>query len=137
MSTKKLSCVNPKRNHNRRLPKTGVVVVIPALNEVRSLPYVLRDLPPVECVVVVDNGSTDGTGEVARISGAIVVRESRRGYGAACLRGLDEIQRQRDAHLINPRVVVFLDADYSDYAERLAELVDPILDNRFDFVLGS
>lgn len=114
-----------------------VTVVIPALNEAESLPRVLADLPPVGQVIVVDNGSTDGTGEVATRLGATVVRERRRGYGAACLRGLAEIERQAAAGRPRPQVAVFLDADYSDYPERLPELVRPILAGEADLVIGS
>lgn len=113
-----------------------VAVVIPALNEEKSLPAVLRDLPAgwVATVVVVNNGSTDRTREVAAASGAVVVDEPQRGYGAACLRGLDELARRAGGP---PDIVVFLDADYSDHPEELPDLIRPILDGRADFVLGS
>lgn len=115
----------------------GVVVVIPALNEASSLPLVLRDLPDVHRVIVVDNGSTDGTGEIALEHGAYVVEERRRGYGSACLRGLEEIERLADQGELLPRIVVFLDADYSDDPTELVRLVRPILDGDSDLVLGS
>lgn len=113
--------------------KPQVKVVIPALNEERSLPLVLAELPTalVDEVIVVDNGSADRTGELAERLGATVVLEPRRGYGSACLAGL--------AHLWSapPEVVVFLDADFSDSPAEIAELVAPILEDRADFVLGS
>lgn len=112
-----------------------VAVVIPALNEERSLPLVLRDLPQVGRVVVVDNGCTDATADVAAAHGADVVHEPQRGYGAACFRGVTAIAPT--AGHAPPRIVVFLDADYSDHPERLPELVRPILEDRADFVLGS
>jgi len=115
----------------------GVAVVIPALNEEASLPLVLRDLPPVGHVMVVDNGSTDGTADVARAAGATVVLEPQRGYGAACLRGLAAIDEFVAAGSTPPQVVVFLDADYSDHPERLPELVEPISNGVVEFVLGS
>jgi hypothetical protein len=115
----------------------SVTVVIPALNEESSLPAVLRDLPVDVRVIVVDNGSDDRTAEVAAQGGAAVVRESERGYGAACLRGLARIAAELEQGQPAPAVVVFLDADYSDHPELLPELVGPIFADQADFVLGS
>lgn len=114
-----------------------VTVIIPALNEEQALPLVLRDLPAVGRVIVVDNGSTDGTAAVAANAGAVVVPEPRRGYGSACLRGLAEIELRTLAGEPPPRVVVFVDADHSDHADLLPQLVAPIFDGQADFVLGS
>lgn len=109
-------------------------VVIPAFNEEPSLPMVLSAIPhpPVERVVVVDNNSTDGTSRVAAAGGAIVVPESRPGYGSACLRGLAYLRDNQP-----PDIVVFLDADYSDHPEELPEVVAPILRDEADLVIGS
>ena len=109
-------------------------VVIPAYNEEASLPLVLRSIPRsvVDRVVVVDNASSDGTGEVAAAGGAIVVRENRQGYGSACLSGLDFLRHHRP-----PTIVVFLDADYSDYPEELPQLIAPIASESADLVIGS
>lgn len=116
--------------------RPNIAVVIPALNEESSLPRVLTDLPWqwVSDVIVVDNSSTDRTAQVARECGATVVAETQRGYGSACLRGLAELKRRPGGP---PDIVVFLDADYSDHPDRLPELVQPILDDGLDFVLGS
>src|SRR5713101_7093154 len=103
-----------------------VVVIIPALNEEASLPLVLRDLPAVGQVIVVDNGSTDGTARVAAAAGATVVSEPTRGYGAACLRGLATIEEVTSTTRTSPHVVVFLDADYSDDPRILPDLAGPI-----------
>ncbi len=115
-----------------------VDVIIPALNEEQSISLVLNDLPNVRRTIVVDNGSTDATAKVASELGAHVVSQPQRGYGAACLKGLAVI---RQAILSDewapPRVVVFLDADYSDYPEKLPELVEPIIAGRADFILSS
>jgi glycosyltransferase involved in cell wall biosynthesis len=108
-----------------------VSVVIPTRNEAQSIGRVLDDIPrpPVTEVVVVDSESTDGTPEVAAARGARVVNEPRRGYGRACLTGLQ--------HVESPDVVVFLDGDYSDRPEELPLLLQPILDGRADITIGS
>jgi glycosyltransferase involved in cell wall biosynthesis len=105
-------------------------VVIPALNEEGAIGKVIAEIPDwVDRIVVVDNGSTDRTGSVARNAGASVVSEPERGYGAACLAGLN---RTRDMD-----IVVFLDGDYSDYPEEMALLVDPIIFKECEMVIGS
>ncbi len=112
-------------------PQARIAVIIPALNEEQSIGRVLEAIPgELEAeAVVVDNGSTDRTAEIAEAYGARVVKEPRRGYGAACLAGL--------AALSEPEVVAFLDADFSDDPALLPELVRPILDDRADLVIGS
>lgn len=118
-------------------PFPDVAVVIPAYNEERSLPLVLSDLPRVGRIIVANNASTDRTAEVAWRCGAHVVAEPRKGYGSACLAGLAELARLTAAGQAPPKVVVFLDADYSDHPELLPLLVTPILHGEADFVLGS
>jgi len=110
-----------------------VAVIIPAHNEERSLPLVLDAIPAglVEEVVVVDNASTDRTADAARSRGATILFEPRRGYGAACLRGLEHLKTTR------PDVVVFLDADYSDHPEEMPGLLEPIARGGADLVIGS
>ncbi|MFT7464230.1 MAG: glycosyltransferase involved in cell wall biosynthesis [Pseudohongiellaceae bacterium] len=112
----------------------SVFVVIPALDEERSVGLVLNDLPweLLGRVVVADNGSTDNTAAVAREAGATVVKASRRGYGSACLAGLAEL-----GALAPNDVVVFLDADYSDHPHELPLLLAPILAGRAALVVGS
>ena len=108
-----------------------LAVIIPALNEEQSIGRLLdaipRELAPD--IVVVDNGSTDRTAEIAVQHGARVVPEPERGYGAACLRGI--------AALREPEVVAFLDADLSDDPALLTDLVRPILEGRAELVIGS
>ena len=113
------------------------VVIIPALNEEKSLPLVLQDLPAVGRVIVVDNRSTDDTARVARESGALVVHEPQRGYGAACLRGMAAIEELSDKEFPRPHIVAFVDADYSDHPDLLPQLVGPIGHGKAKFVLGS
>ena len=108
----------------------AIAVVIPAYNEEEAIGQVLRDIPAIaQQIIVVDNGSSDRTAEVARRLGARVVGEPRRGYGQACLAGM--------AHLDSPDIVVFLDGDYSDFPADMAALVRPIVAGRADMVIGS
>ncbi len=115
-------------------PATSIDVVIPAYNEEASLPRVLAAVPrpPVRRIVVCDNNSTDSTARVAAEGGAVVVRETRAGYGSACLKALDHLRRNDP-----PEVVVFLDGDFSDHPEELPTLVAPILAGEADLVIGS
>ena len=108
-----------------------ISVVIPAFNEEESIGHVLDDLPQDKLieVIVVNNASSDDTSRVAKEHGARVVDEVRRGYGSACLRGIAELN--------DPDIVVFVDGDYSDYPEELEKLVEPIIFEKADFVLGS
>ena len=114
--------------------ETTIDVVIPAFNEEASLPRVLAAVPrpPVRRVVVCDNNSTDATAAVAAAAGAVVVHETRPGYGSACLKALDHLR-----HDDPPNVVVFLDGDYSDHPEELPRVVAPILAGEADAVIGS
>jgi len=113
-------------------PKPNVTVIIPAFNEEASLPLVIGAIPRdiVSEIIVVDNGSTDRTAEVAVAAGARVVREERKGYGSACLRGIAELSSGAEC-------VVFLDGDFSDHPEEMPLLVEPILNRSVDFVIGS
>lgn len=109
-----------------------VSVIIPALNEEQALPHVLREIPRdrVAEIIVVDNGSTDRTAGVATAAGARVVREPRRGYGLACLRGIAALPPDTD-------VVVFLDGDHSDDPGDLPSILTPIQEGWADLVIGS
>lgn len=123
-------------------------LLIPALDEEQALPRVLAELDRslVDRLVVVDNGSADGTVRVAREGGAEVVREPRRGYGRACLAGLEHLLRgPADGRPAQPSppplgaddVVAFLDADHSDHPEDLADVLAPLREGRADLVIGS
>lgn len=109
-----------------------LAVIIPARNEARAIGRVIADIPRehLRQLIVVDNGSTDGTAAVAYASGATVVAEARPGYGRACLAGLAALEAQVET-------VVFLDGDYSDYPEDLPQLLAPIAEGRADLVIGS
>ncbi|MEZ5400461.1 MAG: glycosyltransferase family 2 protein [Bryobacteraceae bacterium] len=109
-----------------------VALVIPALNEAPVIAAMLDAIPPglFRQVIVADNGSSDGTGPIAAAHGAEVVREPERGYGAACLRAIEQIDAECS-------IVMFMQADLSEDPAEAVSLVAPILDGRADFVLGS
>lgn len=107
-----------------------ICVIIPALNEEKAIGRVLDDIPDwVDEVIVADNGSSDGTPEVAAAHGARVVHQPQRGYGAACLKGI--------AALDPCDIVAFIDGDYSDHPQEMGDVVDPIIRNEADLVIGS
>ena len=111
-----------------------IKVIIPAYNEQDSIGKVIQDIPNiVNEVIVISNNSTDKTEENARKAGATVLTESRKGYGYACLKGMDYIANTA----IKPEIVVFLDGDYSDYPEQLTDLIQPIIAQDLDFVIGA
>jgi glycosyltransferase involved in cell wall biosynthesis len=113
---------------------TNIKVVIPAYNEENSIAHVIREIPSfTKEVIVVNNNSTDRTAEVAVSEGATVLTEVKMGYGYACLKGLDYISKQP----VKPDIVVFLDGDYSDYPEELTKLVQPIIKDNIDLVIGA
>ena len=113
--------------------KRTIKVIIPAYNEADSIAHVINDIPPiVDEVIVVNNNSTDDTVARAQAAGATVLTENRKGYGYACLKGMDHIAQQTP-----PDVVVFLDGDYSDYPEELTKIVAPIEERDVDFVVGA
>ena len=115
--------------------KPVVKVIIPAYNEENAVGNVVQEVPMdlVKEVVVVNNASTDKTAEEARASGATVLNEQVKGYGRACLKGIDHINASEE----KADIVVFLDADYSDYPEEMRGLVNPIIHDGFDLVIGS
>lgn len=111
------------------------VVIIPALNEERSIGQVIGDIPRdlATEIVVVDNGSTDSTAQVASDSGVTVIDEGRMGYGQACLAGISYIKSSS----YMPDIIVFLDGDYSDYPQEMKTLISPITEDGYDLVIGS
>ena len=91
-----------------------IKVIIPAINEGDSIGLVVSEIPDhVSEIVVVDNGSEDDTVANAEKAGATVIAENRKGYGFACLRGLNYISERSKT----PDIIVFIDGDYSDYPE--------------------
>ncbi len=128
--------MTPRDSSPKREPAPSPLrtcVIIPAFNEERSIPLVLGGIPVnlVQEIVVVDNGSTDATARVAAEMGATVITQTRRGYGSACLAGLEYLR------IPSPDIVVFLDGDFSDHPNEMPQLLAPIQEDGFDLVVGS
>jgi glycosyltransferase involved in cell wall biosynthesis len=111
-----------------------IQVIIPAYNEEKAIANVINEIPKiVNEVIVISNNSTDNTIKAAQEAGATVLSETRKGYGYACLKGMEYLSNQD----IKPDIVVFLDGDYSDYPEELTKIIAPILNDNIDFVIGA
>jgi len=110
----------------------NISIIIPAINEEESIGLVLNDIPKdiTREIIVVDNGSYDNTANVAKNLGAKVMLEPLRGYGSACLKGISVLKKDTD-------IVVFLDADYSDYPQDIHTILKPILTGKTEMVIGS
>lgn len=107
-----------------------IAAIIPALNEERAIARVVAGIPRdiVDTIIVVDNGSMDRTGEVARAAGAIVVEQHERGYGAALIAGVAAAPLA-DAY-------VFMDGDASDVTDHLGEMLRMVRSGEAQLVLG-
>lgn len=111
-----------------------IKVIIPAYNEQDSIHKVIKEIPTqVTEVIVVNNNSTDNTEAVAKKAGATVLTEIKKGYGYACLKGMEYLEKSAE----KPDILVFLDGDYSDYPEELTKIISPIINNNIDFVIGA
>lgn len=112
-----------------------IAVIIPAINEEKSIGKVIGEIPKELSaeIIVCNNGSTDQTELVAKQCGAIVLTETRKGYGWACLKGMEYLSSKTE----KPDIVVFIDGDYSDYPQEMTAVIKPILEDQFDFVIGS
>lgn len=117
------------------MTRPKISVIIPAFNEENAVGLVVKAIPKnwVDQIIVVNNASTDATRFSAEKEGALVIDQPLKGYGNACLKGIDYLATMKEA----PEIVVFLDADYSDYPEELPELVRPIIEDNLDIVIGS
>ena len=111
-----------------------IKVIIPAYNEQDAIANVIHAIPEIVAeIIVVDNNSTDTTAINAKNAGATVLKELRKGYGYACLKGIDYLKKENK----KTEIVVFLDGDYSDHPEQLTTLIAPILIDNLDFVVGA
>lgn len=109
-----------------------IALLIPARNEAESLPHVLAARPDgIDRLIVIDNGSSDATAQIARRFGAEVVHEPRPGYGRACLGGLAHLKHHP------PDIVAFADADGSDDLSRFDHFIEPLLTDQADFVCAN
>lgn len=112
----------------------NIKLIIPAYNEQNAIAQVIAEIPElVNEIIVVDNNSNDETTANAKNAGATVLFENRKGYGYACLKGLEYIVNQET----KPDIIVFLDGDYSDYPQDLHALIAPIIEKNIDFVIGA
>ena len=112
----------------------SIKVIIPAYNEENAIAKVISEIPEiVDEIIVISNNSTDKTIEVAQKAGATVLSENKKGYGYACLKGMDYVAKLEK----KPEIIVFLDGDYSDYPEELTKLIEPIINNQVAFVIGA
>ncbi|MGA9639444.1 glycosyltransferase family 2 protein [Flavobacterium sp.] len=112
----------------------SIVVIIPAYNEEKAIAHVISEIPDfVSEIIVISNKSTDNTIIMAQQAGATVLSENKKGYGYACLKGLDYLAQKEN----KPDIVVFLDGDYSDYPEELTKIISPIITKNIDFVIGA
>jgi len=110
-------------------------VIIPVYNEADSIGKVINEIPTnlVRHIIVCNNGSTDETSAIAMLAGAVVVNQPIKGYGNACLKGMEYVAALES----RPDIIVFIDGDYSDYPEEMPHLIEPILKNEVDMVIGS
>jgi glycosyltransferase involved in cell wall biosynthesis len=112
---------------------SNIKVIIPAYNEEKSIDKVIAEIPYfVSEIVVANNNSSDNTAQIAKEAGATVIFAQEKGYGNACLKAFEYIDNQE----IKPDILVFLDADYSDYPSQMTALIEKIQDG-FDLVIGS
>ncbi len=133
---KKKQTTQPITLASTPIAEPKIAVVIPALNEAKSIASVLTGIhgagwsegPPT--IIVVDNGSTDGTAQLAQAHGATTIREQRRGYGAACLAGIAAVPPETN-------IILFMDADGSDVPQEALALVEPLIAGDCDLVIGS
>jgi len=112
-----------------------VKVIIPAFNEENGIGLVVREIPKnlVSEIIVVNNASTDNTEKIANEAGATVLHEPIPGYGRSCLKGIEYVKQTQPP----PDVVIFLDADHSDYPEEISDLLCPVIEEKADLVIGS
>ncbi len=117
------------------ITKPIVDIIIPAYNEEHSIQSVINEIPKeiTRHIFVCNNASTDNTSKNATEAGAIVLDQPLKGYGNACLKGIERIKSLK----IKPDIVVFLDGDYSDYPEEMVALIEPIVNDQVDLVIGS
>ena len=112
-----------------------IIIIIPAFNEEKSIDKVVQAIPKelVSDIIVVNNNSTDNTAFVAKSAGATVLNQPQKGYGNACLKGINYIKNKAE----QPEIVVFIDGDFSDYPEEMPLLTHPIIHDDYDMVIGS
>lgn len=111
----------------------NLAILIPALNEEETIGPLIREIPTgvARWIIVIDNGSTDQTAQVARAAGALVVEQPQRGYGRACWTGFQK------AHALGAEIIVYMDGDGSDDPADLTSMLAPLISGNADLVIGS
>ena len=114
---------------------SNISIIIPVLNEEKSILKVINDIPSEfkRSIIVVDNGSSDNTCNLVKRENITLLQENKKGYGSACFKGIEYLKENYP----DTEIVIFLDGDYSDYPEEIIKIINPIINEGYDIVIGA